>query len=235
MTIGLPGCGKTTYLHNLLAGRPKTYISGDWVRQEVTGSISDLSQDGRVWQVVKDRFDAALRSGTPESQTIVLDATHLTATRRKPFLKQLQDWGQVVTLKVMHFTADLETCLARQQGRARQVPEEVVRRMDASRTPFAPTEAPPNVFATVEDLPAAFTLPNPERVVDLQALSDAATLERTLTLWGFWREGSEWSSGRAARIVFGPRQGAADPAMTAIIDQLVAKGFASRTPDTLVS
>lgn len=143
MTIGLPGIGKSTYVNQLLAGRPHTWLNADSIRKELTGDEGNISRDHQVWPIFHDRFEKALASPAPESQVIVLDNTNLKQSARQPCLNAIRaamQQGQQVLLKVVEFPMDVNLALARQKQRARQVPPEVIRRMAATFEPLSAAE-----------------------------------------------------------------------------------------------
>lgn len=231
ISSGIPGCGKTTYLKNLTAFQPNTFISSDLIRQEVTGNMSDLSQDrSKVWPLAYQRLTNALNSNTPEANTIVFDTTGLTQSARKNVLDIVKDWGQSVSLKVKEFMADVETCIQRQQSRERKVPEPAMRKMAASRQFFAPSEAPANAIVSIEQIPTQYTLPQTTRSISMPNVTSIANLESRIGILGFWREGSEWCSALASKLVFSDRRSKQDAALEGIIQTLIQKGFAESIP-----
>jgi predicted kinase len=62
-----------------------------------------------------------------------LDATHLTARERRPYVKMGQLYGCAV--EAIFFDVPLEVCRERNRGRRRVVPEDVLERMAAKLTP----------------------------------------------------------------------------------------------------
>jgi predicted kinase len=233
LSSGIPGCGKTTYLRNLTAFQPSTFISSDLIRQEVTGNMSDLSQDRtKVWPLAYQRLTNALNSNTPETNTIVFDTTGLTQSARKNVLSLVKDWGQALSLKVKEFMADVDTCIQRQQNRERKVPEPAMRKMAASRQFFTPSEAPTNAVVSIEQIPTQYALPQATRPISLPNVTSIANLESRIGILGFWREGNEWCSARAAKLVFSDTRSKQDAALEGIIQTLIQKGFAESVPQT---
>ncbi len=225
--IGLPGCGKTTYLKNLTAFKPSTFVSLDWTRQEVSGNMSDLTQDRtKVWPLVRERLEKALKSNAPECQTIVFDATCLSIAARKNFLNIVKEWGQAATLHVQNFTADVQTCIERQKNRVRKLAIPAMYSLNKARTPITEAELPPGITMIKTDIPTEYTLPNANRPVPMTTVKTLKDLEQQSSILGFWKEGAEWCSGRAATLVFDTNRSKKDKDLEAAIKQLVEKGFA---------
>lgn len=225
MPIGIPGCGKSTYLRNAAAFKNSTFIGLDLVRQELTGNMGDVSKDAQVREIVKDRLRQALVSDRPETDTIVLDATFLNAKNRKPYLDIVKTLGKDVILRVFEFSATLDICLERQKKRARQVPVEIMNQLGRLFSSFKAEEAEGLQFER-KVIPAEFTLPTAEKTVSMKEIKTNKALEEKLAFLGFWREGDEWSSGRAAKLVFDENRSKSDTAMESKISQLIQRGFA---------
>lgn len=143
LPIGLPGIGKSTVLNAMLANRTVTCISSDAIRKELTGDEGDISQDSKVWPLFQDRFQKALTSSDPGTDTIVLDSTSLKAYGRKTYFDMMRNavaQGQQLLVKVLEFPLNAQLAIERQKNRTRQVPEDVIRRMAAKAHPFSLTE-----------------------------------------------------------------------------------------------
>jgi hypothetical protein len=144
----------------------------------------------------------------------------------------VNDWGQALSLKVKEFMADVDTCIQRQQNRERKVPEVVMRRMAASRQWFNPTEAPKNAVVSIEQIPTQYNLPQSLRSISLPNVTSTANLENRIGILGFWREGSEWCSARATKLVFSESRSKQDAALEGVIQTLIQKGFAESVPQS---
>ena len=82
MTIGVSGSGKSTYLKKF----PKEgIVCPDDIRREITGDISDQSQNARVWFLAKERVLERLNKG----EDVVLDATNTVSRNRQRFLADI--------------------------------------------------------------------------------------------------------------------------------------------------
>jgi predicted kinase len=95
MTVGIPGSGKSRWVNsykevminpNGLGGiQENNYevVCPDQIRKEITGHISDITQDQRVWKIVKERVIEYLKEG----KNVILDSTMVKS--RKEFIKDL--------------------------------------------------------------------------------------------------------------------------------------------------
>jgi predicted kinase len=126
LLIGIPGSGKSTWLKSF----DKTnyiIVNPDSIRKEVTGDISDVSQDAKVWQITKERTVKALENG----KNVILDATNVDTSRRREFIKDLPE----VQIQAKFFDADPEESKRRIRNDIRlgvdrsHVPEEIIDKM----------------------------------------------------------------------------------------------------------
>lgn len=85
MTVGIPGSGKSRWVENHIPEDKFKIVCPDLIRKEVTGRISDVSQDERVWSIAKSRVIDALRQG----KNVVLDATNVNQKDRVKFVQKL--------------------------------------------------------------------------------------------------------------------------------------------------
>lgn len=120
--FGIPGSGKTTWALEYLNSNPLTVrICADDIRKEITGSISDMSQDKFVWQQVRYRVNYALNNG----HEVILDATNVKRANRNAIIKLLPA-GTEVVFKV--FEIDPETAKER-------IKQDLLNKVDRSRVP----------------------------------------------------------------------------------------------------
>lgn len=120
ITVGLPGCGKSTYLARLGANA----ISSDEIRCLITDDPRDQSINARVFSTIRYLIRQRIAAGRPVTY---VDATHLTPWERKPYKILAQRYG--CRLEALFFEVPVEICMARNQGRDRVVPEEAIRKM----------------------------------------------------------------------------------------------------------
>jgi len=88
VTVGISGSGKSTLCKELVdAGY--TRICPDDIRKELTGDISDQSQNGRVWKEAYARLHAALYRG----EDVVFDSIGTTKKTRNELIKVAEEYG----------------------------------------------------------------------------------------------------------------------------------------------
>ncbi len=124
--VGLPGSGKSTYLDSLGI----TPISSDPVRQLLADDATNQTIHARVFSTVRYLVRQRLAIGRPVTY---VDATHLTPTERRPYIKIAQRYG--CQIEALFFDVPLEVCLMRNQTRDRIVPEDAMRKMAAKLVP----------------------------------------------------------------------------------------------------
>ena len=76
IVIGISGSGKSTFARHLEDEAEYLRICPDDIRKELTGDVSDQSQNGRVWKTAYQRLTKALADG----RSVVFDST---AVRKK--------------------------------------------------------------------------------------------------------------------------------------------------------
>lgn len=133
--IGVPGCGKTTYLKPLAAKLGYIYINADDIREELTGDLADHSKEEQVWETAHKRIKQALRT-----TGVVVDATYSKVKDRKKLLQfcRESDAGHIVAC---WFDPPLGVCLARNEGRSRRVPKEAIIKMHKRLSVTPPTRS----------------------------------------------------------------------------------------------
>ena len=129
LLIGPPASGKSTLARELAAvllkatGESALVLSTDAIRTELFGDAAVQGPWSEIEAVVHQRLKDAVAAGQP----VILDATH----SQRPFrlaITQALDLPQPVQWIGWWLTTSLEQCLAWNQQRQRQVPEEVIRR-----------------------------------------------------------------------------------------------------------
>ena len=131
MMIGIPGCGKGTWLKKqILSNKPLNHIvtvSPDRIRQEKYADISCQANNVEVWAIAKSRTVDFLSNGT----SVILDATNVNTTYRRQFINNLPPC--ILQAKVIK--EDPEKCWERIQQDLNKavdradVPKEVIYRM----------------------------------------------------------------------------------------------------------
>ena len=85
MLIGIAGSGKSFWVRNNISEDDFVVISSDNLRRELTGNVSDLSEDKVMWPLAKKRVAEALSNG----KNVILDATNVNGYHRRNFIKDL--------------------------------------------------------------------------------------------------------------------------------------------------
>ena len=112
VTMGISGSGKSTLIKKYLEGResnglkPCTVICPDQIRKELTGSISDQSQNAKVFAVAYNRLREALKQGG----IVIFDSTGLAGQTRKELLKIAHESDATACLWVLKDSANPELC-----------------------------------------------------------------------------------------------------------------------------
>jgi predicted kinase len=121
--VGVPGCGKTTYLKPLARESGMEYINPDDIRQELTGSASDHSREVEVWNLVHSRLIESLKNSGA-----VVDATNTKVKDRRQLIELCEQKG-VKEVIAYWFNLPLKVCIERNAKRQRIVPEHAVMKM----------------------------------------------------------------------------------------------------------
>lgn len=127
MTIGIPGCGKSTWVKRYVSSHSCAVVCPDDIRRELTDNISDQTLNTQVWQIAKERVIGALTNG----HDVILDATNVSTYHRNLFIQDLPPCNLLAKV----FEVSPEVAYGRiakdlKEGVDRSnVPEEVVYRM----------------------------------------------------------------------------------------------------------
>lgn len=115
---GPSGSGKSRYAREVFG--EYELVSMDEIRQELTGNLSDQSQNGQVRSLAKERLKEHLRRG----DRVVWDATNLRRDFRRLPLSLGRDYGAFTRLIVFHMPrAEL---IRRNRERPHPVPDSVL-------------------------------------------------------------------------------------------------------------
>jgi len=117
-TFGLAGSGKSTWIAEHYPNHE--VISLDTIRKEVTGKASDQSQNSKVLEIARERYQQCLR----DERDVVWDATNLRADFRSPITALARDYKAHVTQVIFHL--DPAEAFRRNRSRDRSVPDSVL-------------------------------------------------------------------------------------------------------------
>ena len=128
--IGLPGSGKSTWARCFVQQFPRyEVLSTDETRALLYGDATVQGAWGQIWRQLElclrqgiQALDLQVRDG------LLFDATNVQLGRRRDLLKTLRDIGYS-DIGAVWFDTPLAVCLARNQGRDRTVPPEVILKM----------------------------------------------------------------------------------------------------------
>lgn len=123
--MGLPGSGKTTLLKDFAERHRFSYISPDQIREEVTGSSHDQTQNTEVWKLAYER----LREMLQHAVCVVFDATMYQQKQRQELLAFARESG-AEHIEGVYFKAPFSIAHERNMNRIdRNVPEGAMLRM----------------------------------------------------------------------------------------------------------
>lgn len=117
MTIGIPGCGKSTYMKKNYPDA--VYLSSDELRQELLGDVTCQDNNDIVFYTMRKRAVDALNEG----KDVIYDATNITRKSRAQILKECP---LVVQKIAMVIWAPIGVCKSRDEERKRTVGHQVI-------------------------------------------------------------------------------------------------------------
>ncbi|HLP92142.1 MAG TPA: AAA family ATPase [Nostocaceae cyanobacterium] len=122
MLIGLPGSGKSTLAKQLLTDSPQMrLISTDAIRGQLFGSEAIQGPWLLIWEEIERQLKQAITTG----QGVILDATNTHPVYRRELIASARNLGFTDIIGVWVKTP-VWLCLARNQKRVRQVPQDVI-------------------------------------------------------------------------------------------------------------
>jgi predicted kinase len=124
--VGLPGCGKSTYLRKLGV----TALSSDEIRGLLADDPTNQAIHYRVFSTMRYLLRQRLELHRPVTY---IDATNLTPRERRAYIRMGELYGCAV--EALFFDVPLAVCLERNRLRERIVPDEAVERMNAKLRP----------------------------------------------------------------------------------------------------
>lgn len=131
LLIGLPGSGKSTIAQLLQALSPDMgLISTDQIRADLFGDAAIQGPWPLIWQAVEVQFQKAVLHIQQERQSgVIYDATNAARRQRRRVIALAQQVG-FTEITGLWFDTPLPLCLARNQARSRQVPVEIIAKME---------------------------------------------------------------------------------------------------------
>ena len=143
LLIGLPGSGKSTLAKQLLTECPQMrLISTDFIRGQLFGSEAIQGPWLLIWRELERQLQQAITA----DQGVILDATHAQRKNRREVITLARDCGFSYIMGVWVKTP-VWLCLARNQKRIRQVPEDIILRMHRQIR-----DAPPSLEEGIDEL-----------------------------------------------------------------------------------
>lgn len=124
LTIGIPGCGKSTAADHMLRNTSHVIINADEIRKEFTGAEDNFSQDRAVWVKLFERFADALKN--PAITHIGVTNTSINHKSRKKYYDIAEASGVDVKWRFVCFTPDVKASMKLQTLRDRAVPKDIV-------------------------------------------------------------------------------------------------------------
>ena len=143
LLIGLPGSRKSTLAKQLLTECPQMrLISTDVIRGQLFGSEAIQGPWLLIWRELERQLQQAITA----NQGVILDATHAQRKNRREVITLARDCGFSYIMGVWVKTP-VWLCLARNQKRLRQVPEDIILRMHRQIR-----DAPPSLEEGIDEL-----------------------------------------------------------------------------------
>lgn len=104
ITLGIPGSGKSTWRKDFISKHPEyKVICPDDLRKEITGNVSDISQDALVWQsayhTLKEHLDNKL--------DVIFDSTSCSIKTQKAIENIARDRNAIILYKIFEIDTDI--------------------------------------------------------------------------------------------------------------------------------
>jgi predicted kinase len=126
LAVGLPGSGKSTWFTR----QGIVPLSSDWLRQILADDPTEQRYQKWIFQTLRYLLRMRLKLGRPVTY---VDATNLTRFERRYYIAIARQYG--CHIEAIYFDVSLELCQARNRGRQRRVPEEVMQTLAGRLTP----------------------------------------------------------------------------------------------------
>ncbi|WP_016948851.1 AAA family ATPase [Anabaena sp. PCC 7108] len=143
LLIGLPGSGKSTLAKQLLTESPQMQlISTDAIRGQLFGSEATQGAWLLIWREIQRQFQQAIGA----DRGVIFDATNAKRCDRRKLIIQARNLG-FTHITGIWVKTPVWLCLARNQRRIRQVPDEIILRMHRQLR-----DSPPSIEEGVDKL-----------------------------------------------------------------------------------
>lgn len=110
ITLGIPGSGKSTWRNKFVSLHPEyKVICPDDLRREITGDVSNISQDAKVWEKAYSLLNYFLLKG----HNVIFDSTAVSSATRTQLEKVGKEYNAVILYKI--FDIDCEVAKSRIQ------------------------------------------------------------------------------------------------------------------------
>ena len=138
--IGLPGSGKSTWAAHFMAQNSGyQLVATDDVRAQIYGNAAVQGEWLIIWRAVFQRLQDSYRAITAgKAAGVIYDATNVRRRHRREFIQAARGLGYR-PLTGVWIDTPLAVCLARNAGRSRQVPPEVIEKMSRQLAAVPPT------------------------------------------------------------------------------------------------
>lgn len=104
ITLGIPGSGKTTWRKNFISKNPDwKVICPDDLRKEVTGNISDISQDTKVWRIAVSLLEEYLSN----KKDVIFDSTACNIVTQKRLENIAKKYNTIILYKIFEVSSDI--------------------------------------------------------------------------------------------------------------------------------
>lgn len=120
MTVGMPGCGKTTWAKTL---KIAPIVSSDQIREQLYGDENEQGDPRKVFEIFHAKL-AMFLANPPYA--VVADSTALQAFARKEILETARSCGAEIHVI---FFKNPDVAIRRNEKRERRVPDDVMVRM----------------------------------------------------------------------------------------------------------
>ncbi len=163
MLIGLPGSGKSTLASQLLAEcSDRRLIATDAIRAALFGDEHVQGNWLLIWQEIGQQFSATVADiQTQRVSAAIYDATNVVRKQRRQAIALARNCGFThITGLWVH--TPIWLCVSRNQQRDRQVPRDVIYRMNRRLCGAPPTPADDfDAFFEIKPSADPFSLPCP--------------------------------------------------------------------------